>query len=291
MFDSLPDPNAAPPLQQSQAFENALETIGRRTSRIGGCLWLHRKILRGIPVSATLRAPILPGFETVVPSGRALVILSPERPAPWLSDIGALALMTPAHVAEWHLNPDHDALRARLQQKWRNRLNASERAGLLVERQLMPLKADHWLLQADQKLSRTRGYRNWPPALTLAFAAAERRAAQLFTASYKGEILAAILVLRHGAAATYHIGHITDDGRCLSAHNLLLWRAATWLSNTGCTRFDLGQIDTTRTAGLARFKLGTGARLRPLGGTWGIWAPMGRMLRPLASLDRRAMTA
>ncbi len=40
------------------------------------------------------------------------------------------------------------------------------------------------------------------------------------------------------------------------------------LKAMGIERFDLGGIDTTENAGIARFKLGSGAEPRTLCGTW-----------------------
>jgi hypothetical protein len=49
---------------------------------------------------------------------------------------------------------------------------------------------------------------------------------------------------------------------------ILLWQAAVWLAGQGTRTLDLGAVDTVSAAGVARFKLGTGATARPLGGTW-----------------------
>lgn len=292
MFDTVPAPDPAPALQQSETFQKALSALGRDCQRVGRALWVTRRWSLGPTVTTTLRAPLYPGIETILEHSdihRHVLLLSPDHPAPWLAGIGALPVMTPAHVAEWMLDPDRDRMMARLHQKWRNRLRAAFKSDLVVERQLMPLRTDHWLYRAEAKLSRQRGYRNWPPALTAAYADARRKDAQLFTASRNGALLGAVLVLRHGTAATYHIGSTSEAGKRYNAHNLLLWHAANWLAEAGVTRFDLGTLDTRRAPGLARFKLGTGATLRSLGGTWALWHPLRRLLRPIAALDQKAM--
>ena len=63
------------------------------------------------------------------------------------------------------------------------------------------------------------------------------------------------------------------------------------VAGKGVTKLELGQVDTEKAAGLARFKLGTGATLRPLGGSWIWWPPLGKLLSPLRLLDRKAMSA
>jgi hypothetical protein len=65
----------------------------------------------------------------------------------------------------------------------------------------------------------------------------------------------------------------------------------TWLASKGVQSLELGQVDTVKAAGLARFKLGVGADLRPLGGTYLWWPPLGKVLSPLKYLDQRAMRA
>jgi hypothetical protein len=220
---------------------------------------------------------------------RSLIILSPDHPAPDLAQIGAVPVMTPATVTEIDLATSRDQRHAALHQKWRNRLkHAQTQKTLRVTRQNLPQDPEHWLLVAETAQQAQQGYRNWPNALTLAFARKNPSAAKLFTAHEGRDPVAAMLFLRHGATVTYHIGYTTARGRALCAHNLLLWQASNWLAAKGHQRLDLGLISTSGAgAGLARFKLGAGARPRALGGTWAWWPPLGRALRPLAALDRR----
>ena len=107
-----------------------------------------------------------------------------------------------------------------------------------------------------------------PLAAPAAFAAANRGQARIFEARHQGATVAALLFLCHGAVATYHIGWSGPEGRARAAHHLLLWRAMIDLAARGITRLDLGMVDTVTAPGLARFKLGSGARCRALGGTW-----------------------
>ena len=77
-----------------------------------------------------------------------------------------------------------------------------------------------------------------------------------------------MLVLLHGATATYHMGWANDMGRKSNAHNLLLWRLMEYLQAHGIEKFDLGGINTSDLPGISRFKLGTGAIPRVLAGTY-----------------------
>ena len=132
----------------------------------------------------------------------------------------------------------------------------------------LPADPGHWLLRVDQAQQVVKRYRGYPPLFTAAFAAANRGQARIFEARHQGAPVAALLFLCHGPVATYHIGWSGPEGRARAAHHLLLWRAMIDLAARGITRLDLGMVDTVTAPGLARFKLGSGARCRALGGTW-----------------------
>ncbi len=299
MSDALHCNPVAPALQQHASFAAALRVCGQKTEVLGGplqLLVLQRRMRGGINLAMISRACLTDPeglADRLRQAGlyRHLMILSPEEPTPALARIGAVPVMTPGHVAMIDLREPHQARRAALHQKWRNRLRHGEKQHLRVTRQNMPPRADHWLFRAEADQRARRGYRNWQPSLTLAYARENPGQAKLFTAFEGRDPVAAMLFLRHGNGATYHIGHTTARGRALSAHNLLLWQAAGWLASRGHCRLDLGLIDTRDAPGLARFKLGAGAQVHRLGGSWVWWPPLGRAPRVLARLDRRAMAA
>lgn len=136
--------------------------------------------------------------------------------------------------------------------------------------------SDHPLLTYDATQSRTRRYQNWPTALTAAFASAAPDKTHLFTALLRGYPVAHMLMLSHGTRATYHIGHTTDQGRSLHAHNLILWDAMNTLAARGITSLDLGPKTTDQ---IDRFKRRAGAKVQSTGGTWLRWTPLARRTR------------
>ncbi len=291
MFDAASSDTPSP-LQQSPGFARALESIGSQPLHLPDGTVVLRRRFGPLPVSMITRpqarsADGLLALARAVPM-RGPRILSPERPLP-LQTIGALPLVSPATVATLDLTPEPAALMAGLHQKWRNRLRHAQAQKLRITRQNMPDDPGHWLLQADLVQQAARGYRSWPLALTLAYARANRGLAKLFTAHAGKEPVAAMLILRHGTGATYHIGHTRASGRLMSAHTLLLWSVMLWARSKGVQRLELGTIDTEDGRGLARFKLGTGARAKTLGGTWLWWPPITSLARPLARMDRRLM--
>lgn len=111
-------------------------------------------------------------------------------------------------------------------------------------------------------------YRALPHALIAAFAATGRDAAVVYTAAQAGAPIAAMLFLRHAPVITYHLGWTSDAGRQCGAHHKILIAAACDHATKGYCRLDLGLVDTHNSPGLARFKIGTGAVIRQLGGTW-----------------------
>lgn len=264
----------APPLSQSAEFAAALARIGRPALRLpDGTLVLTRRFA-GMRLGLISHAP-LPGRATLQAAGLGQVplLVTPDRPDPVP---GAMRIVTPVHWAALALTQGPEALFRGLHQKWRNRLRHARRSGLVLRDRPLDSAAGRWLLRADAAQQRRRGYRTWPAALTLGYGSANPGQARLMSAERAGEIVAAVLILCHGRAATFHLGHSTALGKSLSAHNLLIWNAISDLSAQGYQRFDLGPVNTEDAPGLARFKLGTGATARPLGGTWLCWPPLAR---------------
>ena len=184
-----------------------------------------------------------------------------------------LPVVTATRVAELLLDAPLPALRARMSGKFRNRLCRAEEAGLVVRHGPMPSEADHWLFATEAAQRKARGYRGAGLDYTLAWIrAGGRKNAQLFTAEQDGVTVAAMLFLLHAPGASYHIGWCNDEGRTAGAHPLLLWKAMGWLAAKGYEAIDMDVIDTETSPGLARFKLGAGARVVTLGATR-LWAP------------------
>jgi hypothetical protein len=210
--------------------------------------------------------------------GRPLLLNAAGLAGADLRAAGFWPLLTPGCLGIVDLG-DTAGMRRALAQKWRNRLNRAEALGLRVSH--APLDAAHWLLEAERVQARQRGYRGLPPGLALALARTSPGAARFWEVRDATGPLAAVLVLRHGPMATWQIGHVTPAGRRVPAMNLALWSAMCWLADAGHRCLDLGVLNTDDAAGLSHFKLGTGARVERLGGTWlhlGALAPLARRL-------------
>lgn len=269
------------PFQQSQLFADALTLARREVLRLdlpdATALALRR---RPFPALVS-RGPVWHGapddtakaasFRAAARHGVWLINAEHPEDAPALKRAGFRQIMTATTIAETDLTRPEAELRAGLHGKWRNRLVAAQ-AGLPAThkvslRSFDPAR-DGWLLAQETAQQKQQKYRALPPALVLALSQAAPRALRMATLTNNGAPLAAMLFVIHETRALYHIGWSGAEGRRLGAHNLLLWHAMTKLKSSGVTCLELGTVDTDTTPSLARFKLGSGARARALGGTW-----------------------
>lgn len=222
---------------------------------------VRAEVLHRLRREAPLRWPRAMFFTPDEPDG-------PEIRAFWRR-AGLRRVMSGYSTVTLDLSQSLERLRAGLNQKWRNRLTKAEGAPISVRAAAPKLGRYAWLLREEERQRAERGYVALPTALTPAFAAkggSDR--ITLLEAVHRGRAVAAMLFLRHGRAATYHIGWSDADGRRLGAHNLLLWSAIDRLRAAGVQALDLGGVDTESGAQLARFKLGSGGQVRTLAGVF-----------------------
>lgn len=275
-------------LQQSWTYGEALARLGatvRRAeimsddARIGVALVVGRRF-GPVPVNLVLRGPVWSGPDLPTDARRAAAqVLAREVPflvalGDGAGDSGGLRLSGPRHHAILDLTAPPERLLAGLRGKWRNRLRHAEGAGLQVTCSAPTFAACCPLLDLESTQRRRRGYRGLPEAFLQAWLAAAPRDILLAEVCRQGAVVAAMLFLVHGMAATYHIGWSSAEGRASNAHNLALWTALGRLRDRGVCSLDLGLADLKRNPGLARFKLGTGAGLRPVGAARLILPPL-----------------
>jgi len=256
MFNSAMKTSA---LQQHKHFTNALQAAGVKAF-LDASTNSHY-IQRG-PVTYIARpkkADKIADLRQIDPN--TICVVNADSPADIsLKSAGFRKLMTPASVAEINLSKPLQP-----HGKWRYALRKSECSPVKTSHRPFKLTQDHWFLDADKRQQRDKKFRamthlvplNWPPRDTL-----------ISIASHKGSPIAAMLFLIHGNAATYQIAWTGALGRDFCAHHRLLYEAAQHLSIKGTQRLDLGTIDTVNSPNLARFKIGAGATVRQLGGTW-----------------------
>jgi hypothetical protein len=257
------------PLQQHPRFASAMAAMGARMTDApltgGGAV----QIVQRFGLRAALRGPVwadfVPHHQRRQDLMRArLHLANPDSSSPIWRQEGFWQSHHGAWVAELTLDAQ---IIARMHGKWRNRWRKAQRGNLQITTSGWSQRHG-WLLQRDAQQQRKAGFRALPHALITAYASTGPDAVQVYCARQNHQIIAAMIFLRHGAAVTYHLGWTDAVGRDLGAHHLILIQAAFDYARTGALRLDLGVVDTHNNAGLARFKIGSGATLRQLGGTW-----------------------
>jgi CelD/BcsL family acetyltransferase involved in cellulose biosynthesis len=85
-----------------------------------------------------------------------------------------------------------------------------------------------------------------------------RDAGRIALASFRGRIVAGIVIFHHGKKAIYKYGASDDIGKQCRANNLVMWEAIRWYRQQGATEFCFGRTEPGNT-GLREYKLGYGA--------------------------------
>ena len=277
------------PLAQSEEFEKTFKLLDlpvrRIETRAGSCLIQTRKLPLIGALNLISRGPVLrderelkPFLAEVRRAVRGPLVVNA---GPGATRTGGLKVARGAKLAIIDIKPEDDA-RASLHQKWRNQLKKAEASPLTLLDQPLDQTKHAWFLEAERRQQKQRGYQNYPSPVLLAYAAANKGKARLVSAVIAGKPAAAMLVLRHGRMATYQAGVTTPLGRKHCAHNLILWRIIQEMRKKGVDQLDLGRADLS--PGLQRFKLGAGARVEQLPGSYLFWNPLARAPRPRASL-------
>jgi lipid II:glycine glycyltransferase (peptidoglycan interpeptide bridge formation enzyme) len=258
------------PLQQHPRFAAALGMLGRPVHKISVAGAAPVVAVRVCGQLLASRAPVWHG----APSGQALAnsplrLINAETAAhAHMRQGGFRQLSTPAHVAELDLTASTLDRLQNMKGKWRNAWRRAQNAPVTIRHAPFCAQSHDWLLRADKAQQKAKRFRSLPHNLIGAYAATGADAAVVFVASHADTPISAMLFLTHAPFATYHLGWNGVQGRALTLHHRLLMVAADHFAQAGFTRLDLGSIQTDHAPGLARFKIGSGAKLRPLGGTW-----------------------
>lgn len=250
-----------------QAFQRRVLGVGRLSRIVRGPVWIGApdSDMRGAVLGA-VRARYKAGWRQVLLWMPELADGAEARAA--MRAAGLRRVVTGYSSAWLNLAPEVAELRANLDGNWRNALGAAERAGLAIEPSRDGGAIDGQIAAYDE-FRRSRRFIGPPGGFIRALieGAGPREKALVLGASSGGRDIAGIVLLRHGAAATYQAGWTSDEGRRLNAHNLLLWRGLLNLRESGVSGLDLGGISTAA-PGVARFKLGIGGAFFTLAGTY-----------------------
>lgn len=160
------------------------------------------------------------------------------------------------------LRSDLDVIRANLKGRWRGSLRKAEKTGIEVHWSDEG-KYFSWLMSQYMRDKTQRKYDGVSQKTMIALAGEFSRGKNMLigTALLDGAPIASILLLNHGASATYQIGYSSEKGRNCCAHHLLLWRAVGVLQERQIYDFDLGGVKNESAQGVKTFKEGLGGKL------------------------------
>lgn len=176
------------------------------------------------------------------------------------------------------LTPSPDVIRKRLDQKWRNQLNAAEKKGLEVE-----ITCDMSGYREFERLYQTmRQAKQFESSVDIGeFGRMQEQLAKddrmwMFLARKDGEAVGALVCSAIGDTAIYLLGATNERARELKASYFLHWQAMMWLKDRGALHYDLGGIDPEENPGGYHFKSGFGGKdvtqipaFWASGGMWG----------------------
>ena len=250
-----------------------LQAFRKRYWRIGVTRILRGPIWRVDPLNDP-RAALLCRDIARRYRSRPLDFLSwlPELPqdprSAALIEAQGLRRVVTGYASAWlDLRQNPEALLAGLHGKWRGALRKAEREGTVVARDLKERQRQAALLLYDSFRHKKR-FVGPSGEFIAALAAADKDALLTLSARRDDKLVAGVVLLRHGASATYMASWTGAAGRAGQAHNLLLWRAIEALRQDGIQWLDLGGLNTESQQGLARFKLGLGGKVFTLTGSY-----------------------
>ena len=244
-------------IQEAQVFNRAIHAIILDR----GPLWLP-----GFGTPANIGA-FFSAFDREFPRrlGRRRRILPEVTDTPEMRETLAATRLRKREGAEGYqtvwvdLRPETEVLRQKLKGRWRSSLVRAEASELTVEW--------HWdgatllkLLGAYEEDKTRRGYPG-PSVGTVADlcrALLPEERVLIGNALLDGDIVASVLILGHGAGATYQIGWTSEAGRSRNATHLLLWGAMLALKEKGYRDLDLGGVNDGDAKGVKLFKEGMG---------------------------------
>lgn len=284
-------------LQQAWAYGEALTSLGVTMRRamvwdgerlVAVAQFMCKRILGYISLASCTRGPVF--HPAVSPAQRAdiykrlrqsiplprlkVVLFSPDRSAEHVDRAetrGMSRVMTGYATVLLDLTLPLPDLKARLEGKWRNRLNKALSNDKIRVHVQASLKRCEWLLGKELDQREAKKFHGLPTEFVQAYIGAVADPRQAFVVAYAElgkNTLGGMLFLIHGRVASYHMGWADEEGRRLNAHNALLWQAMAYLQGQGIEVLDLGGVNTHDLPGISRFKLGTGGRAVTLAGTY-----------------------
>lgn len=287
---------AAAPLQQDWAYGACMKTLGVGVLRalveqdgtpVALAQFIIRRFVGGMasmalsslgpvwlqPLSGADKTRVYKALKRTMPlkNLRLIAVTPQEAQGPELGLSRWRRVMTGHSTVLLDITPGLDDLRAQLDGRWRYSLARAEESALTIHRVGTNAGQYRWLLDAEMQQREQRGLHGLPLHFFDLYVPSRQQPAKTILtvrADVGRDRVAGMMFLIHGEAATYQVGWSGDVGREHNAHNLILWRAIEELRERGVRQLDLGGVNTTRSAGIARFKMGTGGQVLTCAGTF-----------------------
>lgn len=275
MFHRPLPPSLALPLWQSPEWADTLRSLGQdaeveQLGRAGQAM----VITRFGKLRFTSRGPVwafdVPDEDKVAAlrDARLHLVNAASDAHAIMRRAGYFRAFAARQVAMLRIAASFEAQLSQAHQKWRHAVRQAQARQIEVTQETYFQTRHDWIFTNDQAQQKAKGFRNLPATLIRTFATLHPRRVHITQAWIKGQPIAAMMYLVHGAIATYHLGWTSDHGREANAHHLMLLQAAQHLKKRGVEQIDLGLYDPQGNAGLARFKRRAGSDIQTLGGTW-----------------------
>jgi hypothetical protein len=287
---------AAAPLQQDWAYGACMKTLGVGVLRalveqdgapVALAQFIVRRFAGGLanmalcslgpvwlqPLSGDDKARVYKALKKTIPlKNLRVVAFTPlEAQGPELGLSRWRRVMTGHSTVVLDLQAEPEVLRAQLDGRWRYSLARAEESSLTIHRVGTNAGQYRWLLDAEMQQREQRGLHGLPLQFFDLYVPSRQQPSKTILtmrADVGRDRVAGMMFLIHGESATYQVGWTNDAGREHNAHNLILWHAIQELRERGVRVLDLGGVNTTRSAGIARFKIGTGGQVLTCAGTF-----------------------
>ena len=170
---------------------------------------------------------------------------------------------TENYVTAWvDLNISEQDLKTKIQQKWRNCLNASLKNNIQIvlktDTDLLPEFMEHYQTHVQQKKYKGASVR----FLSTEISDLAKTKDVFFLWAYQNDQpVAGMCVTIHGRCAAYRVGWNTSVGRQVKSHYLLIWTALNHARQMGLKSFDLGGLLPDDAPGITHFKNGLNGQL------------------------------
>lgn len=247
--------------------------IVRKWGSLGAMALCTRGPVWSKPLSPQEEATAYAALKKSLPlKGIRFMAVTPEVAAGVPHGLNAMRrIMSGMSTVMLDITPTLDDLRAQLDRRWRHRLVGGEGSEMVVHRVGTNAGQYRWLLDAEMKQRTDKKLDGLPVQFFDLYVESRKQPAKnilTLRADVGRDRVAAMMFLIHGEAATYQVGWTSDQGRDLHAHNLILWKGIEELRERGVRKLDLGGVNTTRSAGIARFKMSTGGQVLTCAGTF-----------------------